>query len=73
MADQQKIDWYARRDDLRVDQVFRIYDGSLIKLDRTVPGDATRWYVANWWNGWAYYDATIEPGDLIELVPDPVE
>ena len=45
-------------------------DGSIVKLDRTVPGDGTKWYVADWSNGWAYYDATIEPGDLKTMLTE---
>jgi hypothetical protein len=62
------IDWYERRNELCPDQVFRTADG-VVKLDRRVPGDGTRWYVADWWNGWSYQDSTIEPGDLIEKLP----
>ena len=68
MAD--AIDWYERRDELQADQVFRTYDGSIVKLDRSVPGDGTKWYVADWWNGWSFQDSTIEPGDLTERLPD---
>ncbi len=64
------IDWYERRDDLRPDMVFRNREGSEVKLDRRVPGDGTKWYVADWWNGWSYMDSTIEPGDLVDLLPD---
>lgn len=65
-------DWYERRDELMHGQVFRAQDGSIVKLDRRVPGDGTKWYVADWWKGWAYMDSTIEPGDLCELLPgDP--
>jgi hypothetical protein len=63
-------DWYERRAELRQEQVFRMYDGSVVKLDRHVPGDGTAWYVADWSNGWAYYDSRIEPGDLRERLPD---
>jgi len=67
-------DWYERHGELRGDQVFKTYDGSLVKLDRRVPGDGTKWYVADWsYGSWGYYDSTIEPGDLIELVDDPKE
>lgn len=59
-----------RRADLRVDQVFRTWDGQVVRLDRSVPGDATKWYVADWWNGWAYQDSTVEPGDLVERLAD---
>lgn len=66
------IDWYERRHDLRSDQVFKTNDGSLVKLDSRVPGDGTKWYVADWsYGSWGYYDSTIEPGDLVELVDDP--
>jgi hypothetical protein len=66
----QPIDWYERRDELEADQVFITQAGEIVKLDRRVPGDGTRWYVADWSNGWAYYDSTIEPGDLSERLPD---
>jgi hypothetical protein len=63
-------DWYARRDELEPEQVFRSWLG-VVKLDHRVPGDATRWRVANWWGkSWAYCEDTIEPGDLIERLPD---
>lgn len=52
--------------ELECGQVWRRLDGSIVKLDRRVPGDGSKWYVADWWNGWAYMDSTIEPGDLIE-------
>ena len=61
------IDWYEHREKLDPDQIFRTHDGSIVKLDRRVPGDGTKWYVADWVvGGWAYYDGTIEPGDLKE-------
>lgn len=67
--------WYEHRGELEPGQIFRLYDGSLVKLDRRVPGDGTKWYVANWYKGytlngqtvrpsWCYEDGTIEPGDL---------
>jgi hypothetical protein len=56
-------DWYENRHQLQQGQVFDTTDG-LVKLDRRVPGDGTKWYVADWCNGWGYYDSTIEPGDL---------
>ena len=70
MAD---IDWYERRNELQEDQVFRDFEGDLVKLDRRVPGDGTKWYVAVMWGGsWAYMDDTIEPGDLRgEPLEDP--
>lgn len=60
------IDWYERRDELDPGQIFRMSDGSIVMLDRRVPGDGTAWYVADWWDGWAYMDSRIEPGDLRE-------
>jgi hypothetical protein len=85
MAQAEQIDWYARRDELAPDQVFTDFDGDLVKLDRRVPGDGTRWYVASWNPGsdrpdvdpfyrkgrWSYDDSTIEPGDLRERADDP--
>jgi hypothetical protein len=64
------IDWYERRHELEPGQIFRAQDGSIVKLDRRVPGDGTKWYVADWWKGWAYMDSTIEPGDLAERIEE---
>ena len=60
------MDWYKKRDELREGMMFCLADMTIVKLDRTVPGDGTKWYVADWDNGWAYYDGTIEPGELGE-------
>ena len=47
--------------------VFVDIHGSKVMLDRPVPGDGTKWYVADWWGcSWAFADNTIEPGDLVE-------
>lgn len=47
-------------------QVWHCRDGSRVKLDRRVPGDGTKWYVQDWWDGsWACMDNTVEPGDLL--------
>lgn len=63
-------DWYSRRSELELGQVFTDYDGDRVKLDRRVPGDGTQWYVATWWgDSWAYMDTIIEPGDLREKLP----
>lgn len=65
-------DWYARRGELEPGMVFNTANG-LVQLDRRVPGDGTKWYVAEWFDGWAYYDSTIEPGELQgEPQPDPI-
>jgi hypothetical protein len=56
--------------ELSPNQVFLARDGSIVKLYRRVPGDGTRWFVADWWNGWAFCDSTIEPGDLAKRLPD---
>lgn len=60
-----EIDWYERRHELEPGQVFSTADG-VIKLDRRVPGDGTKWYVLDWSKGWSHEDSTIEPGDLID-------
>jgi hypothetical protein len=65
-------DWYARRDELAPEQVFVSHDGSMVKLDRTVPGDGTKWYVADWaGHSWSHEDSTIEPGELKDRIADP--
>ncbi len=65
------IDWYERRDELEPGQIFRMHDGLRVKLDRRVPGDGTKWYVADWLRDhWSYEDDTIEPGDLAERIID---
>ena len=62
-------DWYEFRNDLRPGQIFRTHSGDIIQLDRSVPGDGTKWYVADWYrDGWSHYDSTIEPGDLKERI-----
>lgn len=64
-AEAGERDWYARRHELRPGMIFRDYQGEFVQLDRGVPGDGTRWYVADWWGGsWAWMDSTAEPGDL---------
>jgi hypothetical protein len=78
-----ETDWYERRHELDPGQVFRTQHGEIVKLDRGVPGDGTRWYVQSWlrsvsrdgrsWSDdhhWSCEDNTIEPGDLKERLPD---
>ena len=68
------VDWYDCREDLRPGDQFLMKDGSYVELDRRVPGDGTQWYVADWCSGgWAHYDSTIEPGDLLARVEDDDE
>lgn len=63
-------DWYERRSELTAGQVFRC-QGGFVKLDGRAPGDGTQWLVADWHDGWAYYESVIEPGDLEgEPIPD---
>lgn len=70
MADE--TDWYERRGELEPDQVFRMFDGSVVMLDRRVPCDGTQWYVLDraYNGGWLHQDTRIEPGDLVERLPD---
>lgn len=61
---QHSPDWYERRHELMPGMIF-VCQGAYVQLDRSVPGDATQWYVADWnGKGWSYYDSVIEPGDL---------
>lgn len=62
-------DWYERRDELREGDEFLTHAGARVELVRSVPGDGSKWYVGTWWNGsYAYYDDTIEPGELKEKI-----
>lgn len=57
--------WYTHRAELCLGMIFRTVNGEFVMLDRGVPGDGTRWYVADRFDGrWFYQDSTIEPGDL---------
>lgn len=61
-----EIDWYEHRHELETGMIFHHKHGSYVMLDRSVPGDGTKWYVAAWIGGrWLYEDATIEPGELM--------
>ena len=63
-------DYYELRYTLEPDQEFATHSGDLVRLDRRVPGDGTKWYVAYYVDGhrWSYEDATLEPGDLKERI-----
>ena len=69
----QSPDWYENRHKLECNQVFRLYDDSLVKLDSRVEGDGTQWQVADWYGDhWSHEGSIIEPGDLRgEPLPDP--
>ena len=61
MAD---IDWYERSSELLPGMIFDTAEG-LVRLDRGVPGDGTKWYVDSWYGDhWSCDDGTIEPSDL---------
>ena len=58
-------DWYARRFELDPGMCFRTITGDFVKLDQRVPGDGTKWYIADWIAGhWSHDHNTIEPSDL---------
>lgn len=65
--------WYERRHELKPEMVFRHVDDTIVKLDMRVPGDGTKWFVANWHNGsWGYWYDEVEPSDLKEHIVNPV-
>jgi ribonuclease I len=63
-------DWYERRDELQPGMIFHTQDGSVVKLDRRVPGDGTDWYVLDfsWSRNWSDEDSRIHPSDLADRV-----
>lgn len=66
------VDWYEHRHELWPGMVFELTDGTKVKLERRVPGDGTKWYVADDGGklGWLYSDSTIEPGELVKLIKE---
>ena len=59
--------WYDNKHLLRADMVFKCDDGSIIKLDRRIPGDGTEWYALEWLEDrWGAEDLTGHPGDFCE-------
>lgn len=60
-----RTDWYKFQSQLSPGDVFLHVDGGEVKLLERVPGDGSQWHVADWYDGWAYYDRRIEPGDLV--------
>lgn len=70
-------DWYAKRHEMMPGMVFQTYDDCIVKLDRGVAGDATKWFVLSGYQShntgkwaWSCDDSTIEPGDLTKRLPD---
>lgn len=51
--------------ELSEDMIFRTTSGTIIRLDRRVPGDSNRWFVAIWEGYWCFDETIVEPGDLI--------
>ena len=64
------VDWYERRHLLNDGQVFTTIEGDIVRLDRRVTGDGTKWFVADYDGSWSYWDRTIEPGELFERLPN---
>jgi len=57
--------WYENKNSLRPEMMFITDSNEVVKLDRSVPGDATKWYVADITSrGWSYFDSTIEASEL---------
>lgn len=66
------MNWYERRHELRIGDVFCLQDGSRIRLYDRVPGDGTKWYVEDFSHGsWGYWASTIEPSDLDGSTKEP--
>lgn len=64
-------DWYENRSKLKPGMVFETAEG-LVMLDRKVPGDGTKWYVADYVRGkWFFEDGTVEPSELEKLLDNP--
>jgi hypothetical protein len=64
---QEIHDWYENRHLLEPGMVFVDIYGDKVMLDRRVPGDGTKWYVADhnsYYDSWSYEDSTTEPGEL---------
>lgn len=67
------VDWYERRNELEPEQVFSTVFGGVVQLYRRDPCDGTRWRVLDWSDyckGFLQQDSTIEPGDLVDRLPD---
>lgn len=69
--------WYDHRSELSPDNICILDDGSVVKLDRRVPGDGTDWYVLDWTKSvyeesfyWSDNDSRIHPGDIKVVIKD---
>lgn len=70
--EEARQDWYERRDELRSGMVFTTHEEAVVKLDRPVPGDGTKWFVLDLYGpSWADEGSTVEPGDLCTLLEKP--
>lgn len=63
-------DWYEHRNELEPGMVFITHAEEKVMLSSRVPGDGTKWYVEDWWDGWIDDNSTIEPGDLKTLIEE---
>lgn len=65
--------WYDNRDRLNQGDVCTLENGSVVKLDRRVPGDGTDWYVLDYvqhyfdkhWY-WTDNDSKIHPSEILK-------
>jgi len=65
--------WHEHRNELREGQAFRDNQGDIVRLVGRVPGDGSKWRVDDWnnyTNAFHDEDGTLEPGDLVERLPD---
>ena len=61
--------WYEYQHRLRSGMVFKCHDGSIVQLEQRVPGDGSKWYVADFTGrSFSYENSTIEPGDLSKIL-----
>jgi len=61
--------WYDNKSQLKSDLIFITDGNEVVKLDRSVPGDATKWYIADLYkSGWCYNDSTVEATELNYLI-----
>lgn len=57
--------WYLHRDELKSGMIFRDQYGYFVRLEESVPGDGTQWFVSDHSShGWSYCYRRVEPCDL---------